>query len=117
MEKRGVVININYHGAVVRLADGTLAAVPPAEATTHQALFAESLREHRELPFVVKLGGKHTVAFLGREAVQADSMPAPRLTDPVFEERMNAFLRSLEQEGSPDSEAFFRKKPTKRRLV
>lgn len=117
MEIRGVVININYHGAVIRLTDGTLAAAPPAETTTHQALFAESLREHRELPFVVKRGGKHPAAFLSREALQTESMPAPRLTDPVFEERMNAYLRSLEQEGSPDAEAFFRRKPTKRRLV
>jgi hypothetical protein len=99
------------------LADGTLAAVPPAEATTHQALLTESLREHSELPFIVKRGGKHPTAFLSRDALRTDSTPAPRLTDPAFEERMNAYLRSLEQEESPDSEAFFRKKPTKRRLV
>jgi hypothetical protein len=99
------------------LADGTLAAVPPAEATTHQALFAQSLREHKALPFVVKRGGKHPAAFLSQEALQTDSTPTARLTDPVFEERMNAYLRSLAEEGSPDPEAFFRKKPTKRRLV
>jgi hypothetical protein len=69
MEMNGVIININYLGAVARLTDGTLAAVPPAEVTVHQALLQESLREHRELPFVIHKRGKHAAAFLSSRAM------------------------------------------------
>jgi hypothetical protein len=69
MERNGVIMNIHYLGAVARLTDGTLAAVPFAEVTVHQALLQESRRERRELPFVIHKRGKHASAFLSSRAL------------------------------------------------
>ena len=108
MLREGVVINVHYHGATVRLDDGTLAAVPALELAAHRAAFARSLERRSALPLVLERKGRHAIAHLAPP-------DAPGASDHNFEERMNAYLKSTEEWAPPDRPApaerhFIRKK-------
>jgi len=108
----GTVINMHQLGATVRLADGTLAAIPPAEVSAHRAVLHDSMIKKQELPFAVHREGRRPAAFVTPDAIARAA--APQLTDPVFEERMNAYLRSVSDresgDGPPPAERHFIRK-------
>ncbi len=93
---RGVVLNLHQLGAVVRLVDGRLATLPPAEVMVHRALFQESIRTKRALPFETRSTGRRLILFLSTEE------PVVSATEEAFEERMNSYLKSLEEWEDPE---------------
>jgi hypothetical protein len=117
---RGTVINIHVHGALVRLEDGSLAAVGQAELAAHRAVYASSLDRRAPLDLVVDRSGRHPVASLHeraeaereRERAGADAALG---ADPAFEARIGAYLKETEAWAPPDRPApaerhFIRKK-------
>ncbi|HEY0798301.1 MAG TPA: hypothetical protein VGD50_04075 [Candidatus Baltobacteraceae bacterium] len=109
---RGIVINMHQLGATVRLEDGTLAAIPPAEVMAHRAILHDSMIKKQELPFAVARTGRRPAAFVTPDALART--PAPQLTDNLFEERMNTYLRSVADheslDGPPPAERHFIRK-------
>jgi hypothetical protein len=108
----GTVINMHQLGATVRLADGTLAAIPPSEVCAHRAVLRDSMLKKQELPFAVHREGRRPAAFVTPDAIARAT--APQLTEPVFEERMNAYLKSVADrelaDGPPPAERHFIRK-------
>jgi hypothetical protein len=102
---RGVVINMHHHGATLRLEDGSIAAVPAAEASAHAEALTRSLQRREALPFELEAIGRHAVA---RIALDAPSL-AP---DANFEERLNAYLKSTEEWAPAD-----RPEPAERHFI
>jgi len=119
---RGTVINIHFHGALVRLEDGSLAAVEAVEVAAHRPQYARSLERREPLVFVLDRRQRHAVVSLGGRvplaSTQETSAPereGPRLVDPVFEERIGAYLKETEawaptDRPSPAERHFIRKK-------
>jgi len=113
---RGIVINIHSSGALVRLEDGTLAAVTNAELAAHRPAYTGSHARRTPLDFVVNDAGRHCVVTLEATAPAAPAAPAaPTLVDPGFEERIGAYLKETEAWAPPDRPApaerhFIRKK-------
>jgi hypothetical protein len=110
---RGIVINIHSSGALVRLDDGSLAAVTAAELAAHRPAYAGSNARRTPLEFVVNDAGRHRVVTL--EAAPPAPPAAPLLTDAGFEERIGAYLKETEAWAPPDRPApaerhFIRKK-------
>jgi hypothetical protein len=104
-EARGTVINLHRLGATVRLADGTLAAVPIAEVTVHHAAFSASLNQREPLALVLESRGRHRAAFLARGATerpQPVAASAASLHDSAFEEQMRLYLKATEEWAPPD---------------
>ena len=50
---RGTVINIHFHGALVRLEDGSLASVEAPEVAAHRPQYVRSLERREPLVFVL----------------------------------------------------------------
>jgi hypothetical protein len=112
---RGTVINIHFHGALVRLEDGALAAVPPAELAANRAIYAASLDRRTPLDLEVDAGGRRPVVTLAGGTVPAAEAvpdPGPRLVDPAFEERIGAYLKETEAWAPPD-----RPEPAERHFI
>lgn len=113
---RGVVINVHEHGATVRLDDGTLAAVPAAELAANRQAFVTSRERRSRLALAIDDSGRHPIALLAREqATVTEPAPAPSLVDPLFEERIGAYLKSTEEwapsdRPDPAERHFIRKK-------
>jgi hypothetical protein len=110
---RGIVINIHSSGALVRLEDGTLAAVTNAELAAHRPTYTGSHARRTPLDFLVNDAGRHRVVTL--EATAPAAAAAPTLVDPGFEERIGAYLKETEAWAPPDRPApaerhFIRKK-------
>ncbi len=109
----GTVINLNRFGAVVRLADGRLASVPPAEVDAHRATYEESYAAHRPLRLAIRDAAK------GLSVVLADFLDAeahaPNLSDEVFEERLADYLRETEEWAPPDQPQPFERHLTRKR--
>ena len=61
---RGIVINIHSSGALVRLEDGTLAAVTNAELAAHRPAYTGSHARRTPLDFVVNDAGRHSIVTL-----------------------------------------------------
>ncbi len=111
---RGIVINIHSSGALVRLEDGTLAAVTNAELAAHRPTYTGSHARRTPLDFLVNDAGRHRVVTLEATA-PAEKPAAPTLVDPGFEERIGAYLKETEAWAPPDRPApaerhFIRKK-------
>ncbi len=115
-EVRGTVINIHYHGATVRLEDGTLAAVSAAELAENRSTYVASHQRRTPVAFVRRGEGRHALVFLRRAPAEpAPSAPTPQLADEVFEARMDEYLKSTQEWAPPDRPApaerhFIRKK-------
>ncbi len=110
---RGIVINIHLSGALVRLEDGSLAAVTNAELAAHRPAYTGSHARRTPLEFVVNDAGRHRVVTL--EATAPAAPAAPLLVDAGFEERIGAYLKETEAWAPPDRPApaerhFIRKK-------
>ena len=108
----GTVINVHYHGATVRLEDGTLAAVSAAELAANRPVYLASHRMRTPVALELDGRGRHPIVVLEREA-QAPA--APRLASDGFEAQMNAYLKSTQEWAPPDRPApaerhFIRKK-------
>jgi hypothetical protein len=102
------VINVHQLGATVRLEDGSLAAIPATELSANRSTIVKSFQLREPLALWVEKNGRHAVAYL-------ESRALPRLVDSTFEERMNAYLKSIEEWAPPDRPApadrhFIRKK-------
>jgi len=89
----------------VRLEDGSIAAVPAADASAHADALTRSLRHREALSFAVDLAGRHAIARLARDA-------SPLSQDPNFEDRLNAYLKSTEEWAPPD-----RPEPAERHFI
>jgi len=120
---RGTVINIHFHGALVRLEDGSLASVEAPEVAAHRPQYVRSLERREPLVFVLDRRQRHAVVSLGGRAVPlasphdtaAAEREGPRLVDPVFEERIGAYLKETEawaptDRPTPAERHFIRKK-------
>jgi hypothetical protein len=115
-EVRGTVINIHYHGATVRLEDGTLAAVSAAELAEHRPTYVASLQRRTPLTLALDGRGRHALVELPRApGPPSASEAAPTLSDEAFEARMDEYLKSTQEWAPPDRPApaerhFIRKK-------
>jgi hypothetical protein len=102
----GTVINVHRLGATVRLADGTLAAIPYAELCAHQDAIDGSLHRREAIALEVEQRGRHTLAFLARPdraPAQTPASPVPlSIHDSVFEEQMRRYLKETEEWAPPD---------------
>jgi len=101
------VINLHFHGATVRFDDGSLAAVPSLEVAAHRDAFTRSLQTRESLALVLDRNGRHPIAYLAPSDAAS--------SDPHFEDRLNAYLKSTEEWAPPDRPApaerhFIRKK-------
>jgi hypothetical protein len=105
----GTVINVHRLGATVRLADGTLAAIPYAELCAHPDAIDASLHRREPIALEVEQRGRHVLAFLARP----DRAPAPgtpvappvaplSIHDSLFEEQMRRYLKETEEWAPPD---------------
>jgi hypothetical protein len=94
-----VVISIHQLGATVRLEDGSLAAVRAGDTAAHRPLLVKSLQHHEPLWLEVERSGRHPV--VRPSGAQAPADP-PLLVDPVFEDRMSAYLKSTQEWAPPD---------------
>jgi len=119
MERRpltGTVINVHFHGATVRLEDGTLATVSADELAANRPIFAASYQRRSPLSLFVDRRGRHAVATLaGKPAAEPATASAPVLVDEAFEERIGAYLKATEEWAPADRPApaerhFIRKK-------
>jgi hypothetical protein len=99
------VINVHHHGATVRLEDGSIAAVPAAEASAHADALTRSLQRREAICFALEMTGRHAVARVSLDAL-------PLVPDPHFEERLNAYLKSTEEWAPPD-----RPEPAERHFI
>lgn len=106
-ELAGVVLDVHRHGALVRLVDGRLAALPARECDAHRDLLRTAAFDRRALPFVVDDAGRRPALRLAiARDVAAPAAPrdeAPQLVDPAFEAKISAFLRSCEDGFAPDA--------------
>lgn len=105
-----MVISLHQLGATVRLADGTLAAIPANEVAAHRPTFVLSLQRREPLALIVRREGRHAVAKLTAEL--PGPRPAPTLVDSTFEDRMTAYLKSTEEWAPPD-----RPQPAERHFI
>jgi hypothetical protein len=111
------VINIHFHGALVRLEDGSLAAVGAAELAANRAVYLASLQGRTPLDLAVDRAGRHAVASLTPALPEIPPDPAAETlgVDPAFEARIGAYLKETEAWAPPDRPApaerhFIRKK-------
>ena len=110
---RGTVINIHFHGATVRLEDGSLAAVPAAELAAHRPTYVSSLDKRSPLALILDRHGRHRIVML----VRPDAAPAasPLIRNDAFEAQIGAYLKATEAWAPADRPApaerhFIRKK-------
>jgi hypothetical protein len=111
----GVVINVHYHGATVRLADGSLAVVPAAELAAHRPAYVASHTHRTPLELELDRRGRHpAVALPGSSAARAGASPspAPNLVDVAFERRIVEYLKATEEWAPPD-----RPEPAERHFI
>ena len=115
---RGVVINIHAHGAIVRLEDGSLVAVPASELAAHRHAYVASLANRSQLALALDTRGRHPIVTLEGSPVAASvsqASPAPELMNLEFEQRIGTYLKETEAWAPPDRPApserhFIRKK-------
>ncbi|MGH7727237.1 MAG: hypothetical protein ACREM2_00380 [Vulcanimicrobiaceae bacterium] len=93
---RGTVINLHRLGAIVRLTDGSLAAVPGDELASHRAAYEASLARRTPLELALVRGSGRPIVTL------ADGGPLPTDADPAFEARLSAYLKATEEWAPPD---------------
>jgi hypothetical protein len=112
---RGTVINIHFHGATVRLEDGTLAAVSAAELAENRPTYVASLQRRAPLALVLDDRGRHARVMLQRTESELAAAPTALQSDEAFEARMDEYLKSTEEWAPADRPApaerhFIRKK-------
>ncbi len=112
---RGTVINIHHHGATVRLADGSLAAVAATELAAHRAAYEGSLAGKAPLEMLLDDSRKHALVVLERVPAPEAPPAIPHLLDTAFETQINAYLKSTEEwaprdQAAPAERHFIRKK-------
>ena len=114
MTVTGTVINIHHHGATVRLADGSLAAVPAAELAAHRPEYVACYDRRTPLELVLDRRGRHPIVLLPRAgaAPQVAQSPAPRLVDAAFERRIGEYLRATQEWAPAD-----RPEPAERHFI
>ncbi len=103
---RGIVINVHFFGAMVRLADGRLAAAPIGDVDAHRATYLRAMRAKLEIAFDATGDPRrpHLVLANGRvdETIVATAEPI-ELVNEAFEDRMAAYLQSTESWAPPDA--------------
>lgn len=107
IEQDGFVLDLHGHGALVRLLDGRLAALPAAECEAHAELVRLALRDRCPVRFLVEEAGRRPALRLAETrdvGTPRDSSIAPEFTDSAFEARMTHYLRSLEDGRTPGDE-------------
>ncbi len=119
-EVRGTVINIHYHGATVRLDDGTLAAVAEAELAQNRPVYVASLQRRTPLTLALDGRGRHPLVALPRTLAVPVTEPALPLADEAFEARMDDYLKSTEEwapaDRPPPAERHFIRKKRRARI-
>jgi hypothetical protein len=111
----GTVINIHHHGATVRLADGTLAAVPASELAAHRPAYVDCYNRRAPLELVLDRRGRHPIVILPQSATAAPQVSpnlAPRLVDAAFERRIGDYLRATQEWAPAD-----RPEPAERHFI
>jgi hypothetical protein len=108
---RAVVINIHYHGATVRLEDGSLASIAAEEFVAHRPVYVAAYEKKTVLDLFVDRAGRHASARFdhgparpgpGATAGPISTRTVPVLTNPLFEERMDEYLRATQEWAPPD---------------
>lgn len=115
MTVTGTVINIHHHGATVRLADGTLAAVPASELAAHRPAYVDCYNRRAPLELVLDRRGRHPIVILPQSATAAPQVSpnlAPRLVDAAFERRIGEYLRATQEWAPAD-----RPEPAERHFI
>lgn len=107
MTVTAVVINVHSHGATVRLADGGLAAVSSDEFAANRTAYMAAYQKRSSLELVLKRRGRHASAAFPSgnpqgAAEPAPQAPAPLALDPVFEDRIGAYLKATQEWAPPD---------------
>jgi hypothetical protein len=111
----GTVINVHHHGATVRLADGSLAAVSARELAAHRPAYVASCARRTPLDLVLDRRARHPVVALpgsSAGAPAAPETPVPRLVDPAFERRIGEYLRASQEWAPAD-----RPEPAERHFI
>jgi hypothetical protein len=90
--QRGLVININAYGAMVRLGDGRLASAPLDDVEGNRPVYERALASRKSLDFLVRLGERRLQVEL-----------APLLRDEGFEEQIASYLKMTEEWEKPDA--------------
>jgi hypothetical protein len=88
---KGIVINVNAYGAIVRLEDGRLASAPLPDVEKHRGYYDKGVLTRRAMEFVVQGEGRRPMAML-----------APQLRDEEFESQINSYLKSTQAWENPD---------------
>lgn len=102
-------------GGTVRLDDGRLAVIPLEDLDANRALYSRALVSKSALPFDELRTARHSVVTLARNEDVEQVVPAaeaPRLTDPIFEAHMTAYLKETQEWQPPD-----RPSPIERHLI
>ena len=110
----GTVINVHHHGATVRLADGTLAAVPAAELAAHRSTYVAGYDRRSPLELVIERRGRHPIALLPQSVTpkEAAMSTAPRLVDADFERQIGEYLKATQEWAPAD-----RPEPAERHFI
>ena len=117
-----MVINIHYHGATVRLADGSLASVSEAELVAHRPRYTSSLAKREPLSLVLDGLGRHRIVTLEPVPALVSSAPSSDVlfADIVFEAKIGAYLKATQEwapaDQSPPAERHFIRKKRRARL-
>lgn len=111
---RGTVINIHYHGATVRLEDGTLAAISASELAANRPTYVASAERREPLGLLLDRAGRHHSVMLTRPVERA-AEDVSHLVDVAFERQIGAYLKATEEWAPADRPApaerhFIRKK-------
>lgn len=99
----GTIINLNVYGGTVRLDDGRIAGIPPAELEANRPHYERAWNGRKNVAFIVRSDSRRLTAML-----------APQIVDRALEEQIAQYLKSTEQwdvsDGAPAHERHFLRK-------
>jgi hypothetical protein len=88
---KGIVINVNAYGAMVRLDDGRLASAPVADVEKHRGYYDKGVLTRKPMEFAIQTEGRRPMVML-----------APQLRDEDLESQIASYLKSTQEWENPD---------------
>lgn len=89
--RRGIVLNVNAYGAMVRLDDGRLASAPLPDIEKHRAKYDRGVLTRKSIEFLVQDSGRRPIVLL-----------APQLHDEELEAQIAGYLKSTQEWENPE---------------